>query len=258
MRAHPERRGGGQTARGGGGLNGGQTARGGGGETERGGGETAQGGGLTVRDRLNQRRALRTQCGFQAANSSSSGTSTSRERPPTQRSLAAAREARSREEATQSRSLPLPPLPETTVQSPRKSHEANDGLPEHSVAISVDPCFGSRVPRTEAMPALEGAGAIPPAGLEDFHMQTQHSFETWPERASCSSEDEPKVYLPLSQPKEVRGSCSSEDEPKVYLPLSQPKELRSSCSSEDEPKVFLPLSQPRAIPKRRDSVVQFF
>ena len=200
MCARPERRAGGQTARGGGGLDGGRTARGGGGETERGGGETARGGGLTARDRLNQRRALRTQCGFQAAYTASSGANTSRERPPTQRSLAAAREARSREEASQSRSLP--PLPETTVQSPGESQEADDGLPEHAVAISVDPSVGSRAPRTEVMASLEGAGAIPPAGLEDFDVQTQHSFESWPERASCSSEDEPKVFLPLSQPRE--------------------------------------------------------
>ena len=201
MCARPERRAGGQTARGGGGLDGGRTARGGGGETERGGGETARGGGLTARDKLQQRKnALLAQGGLRAAVTASSGASTSRERPPSLRSLAANRKARSSEDAYAyaSRSRTLPPLPETRMQAARESQGA--GLPVCADSISANPAVGLPAPGTEAMATLQGGGAIP-STLEGFDVQMQHSFETWPERGSRSSEgEENEVYLPRSQP----------------------------------------------------------
>ena len=191
-------RGGGQTARAGGG----QTARAGGGQTARGGG------GQTARDRLAQRKnqAVRPDQ-MQAVHG---GGDTSRERPPTHRTLGATREA-SREEASL-RSLGAGQLgaaieeaeeeeAQPKAEAPRvRVPETAEALHEDQdvVTVSVDPNPPSRSQQLNSH-QRDSAAEMAEAGLNQLDSWADRSFMNNLERASCGPEPDDAAFLPLSR-----------------------------------------------------------
>ena len=188
---------------------GGQTARAGGGQTARaGGGQTARaGGGQTAWEKLAQRR---NQPWRLQSNQAAHGSSTARERPPTQRTLGAARLA-SRQEATL-RSWPSQSsyaIQEAREGDTKPNAQASagctrfdDALHDDAAAISV----GSEPPNVRCGTQRPDAAE---ASLDQLGSLTSRSFMSDPQRGSRELETgcDGSISLPLAHSSASRNSC---------------------------------------------------